>query len=137
MDKTTKNKLIKAAFSAREKAYCPYSGFAVGAALLSKSGGIFTGANVENGSLSATVCAERSAVFSAVSKGEREFAAIAVVGGEAGKAPENIITPCGVCRQVLSEFCGGDFLVVCASEKESREYKLSGLMPQAFQLNSK
>ena len=100
--------LIHKAIAAREFAYAPYSNFCVGAALLTKSGKIYTGCNVENAGYSATNCAERTAFFKAVSEGEREFAAIAIVGGPRGRLTE-YCSPCGVCRQVMQEFCGPDF----------------------------
>ena len=100
------DKLVSLAAEARKKAYAPYSNFAVGAALLAKSGRVYTGCNVENVSYGLTVCAERVAVFKAVSEGEREFEAIAVV-------TENGVTPCGACRQVLIEF-GDDIQVIVA-----------------------
>ena len=100
--------LIHKAIAARECAYAPYSNFCVGAALLTKSGKIYTGCNVENAGYSATNCAERTAFFKAVSEGEREFAAIAIVGGPRGPLTE-YCSPCGVCRQVMQEFCGPDF----------------------------
>jgi len=100
--------LIHKAIAAREFAYAPYSNFCVGAALLTKSGKIYTGCNVENAGYSATNCAERTAFFKAVSEGEREFAAIAIVGGPRGPLTE-YCSPCGVCRQVMQEFCGPDF----------------------------
>ena len=94
--------LIHKAIAAREFAYAPYSNFCVGAALLTKSGKIYTGCNVENAGYSATNCAERTAFFKAVSEGEREFAAIAIVGGPRGPLTE-YCSPCGVCRQVMAE----------------------------------
>ena len=109
--------LIRLALDAREKAYAPYSRFAVGAALLCKDGSIYTGCNVENASFSPTCCAERTAVFKAVSEGKTEFCAIAVVGGKTGEAPDALCPPCGVCRQVLSEFCGADFEIILADGK--------------------
>ena len=104
--------LIHKAIAAREFAYAPYSNFCVGAALLTKSGKIYTGCNVENAGYSATNCAERTAFFKAVYDGCYDFAAIAVVGGPAGKpvqAQDEPSGPCGVCRQVMQEFCGPDF----------------------------
>lgn len=100
-------KLIEMAISARDAAYAPYSGYRVGAALLGKSGKVYLGCNIENASYTPTVCAERVAVFKAVSEGEREFEAIAVCGGNKQKI-EGGFPPCGVCRQVLREFCDPD-----------------------------
>ncbi len=117
--------LIAKAMEAREKAHAPYSHFAVGAALLGKSGGIYTGCNVENASYGLSICAERVAVFKAVSEGERGFEALAVV-------TENGVTPCGACRQVLIEF-GEDIQVIVANESgEYRVLTLRELLPEAF-----
>ena len=100
--------LVNRAIEAREHAYVPYSHFAVGAALLTKDGKVYPGCNIENSSFGATNCAERTAFFSAVYAGEREFEAIAIVGGPRGPLTE-YCSPCGVCRQVMQEFCGPDF----------------------------
>lgn len=97
--------LIGLAYEARERAYTPYSGFQVGAALLTKAGKVYLGCNIENAAYSPTNCAERTAFFKAVSEGEREFAAIAIVGGAAGTRTGDTCAPCGVCRQVMREFC--------------------------------
>lgn len=97
--------LIAFAYEARERAYTPYSGFQVGAALLTKQGKIYLGCNIENAAYTPTNCAERTAFFKAVSEGEREFAAIAVVGGPKGTRKGETCAPCGVCRQVMREFC--------------------------------
>ena len=106
--------LIEKALEARKNAYVPYSGFAVGAALLAKSGKIYTGCNIESASYSPSNCAERTAVFKAVSEGEREFEAIAIAAGpKEEEAPlSHFVSPCGVCRQVLREFCQGDFRIL-------------------------
>lgn len=126
--------LISRAIEIRNDAYCPYSGYGVGAALLTSSGKIFAGCNVENASYSMTMCAERSAVFSAVSAGERSFSAVAIVGG----LGENLdfCPPCGACRQVLSEFCNEkDFKVILAvSEEEYKVYTLEELLPMGFKI---
>ena len=126
--------LIKLALEAREKSYSPYSGFAVGAALLCKNGKVFTGCNVENSGYSATNCAERTAIFKAVSEGEKEFEKIAVVGGNAeDKTPVDYCSPCGVCRQVMQEFCKPDFEILIA--KNANEYKsmtLAEIVPLGF-----
>ena len=125
--------LILKALKARENAYVPYSKFAVGAAVRTKSGEIFDGCNIENISYSATVCAERTAIFSAVSKGNRQFTRIAVAGGDEGKEPEDFCAPCGVCLQVMSEFCGPDFeILLVKSEKEVKRYTLKDLLPVVF-----
>jgi cytidine deaminase len=117
--------LIAKAMEAREKAHAPYSHFAVGAALLARTGRIYTGCNVENASYGLSVCAERVAVFKAVSEGERDFEAIAVV-------TENGVTPCGACRQVLMEF-GEDIQVIVADGAGGyRVFGLQELLPEAF-----
>lgn len=122
--------LIVKAMKAKEFAYAPYSHFRVGAALLTKSGRIYTGCNVENASFSATNCAERTAVFTAVAQGEQEFTAIAVNGDNG-----NYLPPCGICRQVLAEFCDlKTFQVILAnSEQDYRVVTLAELLPGAFQ----
>lgn len=97
--------LIELAYEARKRAYTPYSGFQVGAALLTKDGKVYLGCNIENASYGPTNCAERTAFFKAVSEGDREFAAIAIVGGPAGTKTGDMCAPCGVCRQVMREFC--------------------------------
>ena len=125
--------LITLAVEARKQAYAPYSTFRVGAALLGKSGKIYTGCNVENAAYTPTNCAERTAVFKAVSEGEREFSAIAIVGGK-GDAPADFCAPCGVCRQVISEFCSGDFLIILSDGKETRVQTLDELLPYRFSL---
>ena len=125
--------LIHKAIAAREFAYAPYSNFCVGAALLTKSGKIYTGCNVENAGYSATNCAERTAFFKAVSEGEREFAAIAIVGGPRGPLTE-YCSPCGVCRQVMREFCApDDFKIYLAKSPEDyREFTLEQILPMGF-----
>ena len=123
--------LLLAAERARENAYAPYSHFHVGAALLAADGSLFSGANVENASFGATCCAERSAVFSAVSAGARQFSAIAICGakkGERGRA----CPPCGICRQVLAEFCDADLRILLGNADEHEEYTLAQLLPHAF-----
>lgn len=126
--------LVKQALEAREMSYCPYSDFAVGAALLSKDGKIYKGCNIESASYSPTNCAERTAVFKAVSEGVREFSAIAVVGGKQGILPQDYAWPCGVCRQVLIEFCDPDKLMVIVgkNENEYQVFTLGELLPQGF-----
>ena len=125
--------LVSRAKQAMEKAYAPYSGYCVGAALLAKSGKVYLGCNIENASFSPTCCAERTAFFKAVSEGEREFTAIAVAGGKDGKV-EGIFPPCGVCRQVMQEFCGPDFVVCMAKEDEFETVELRDLLPYGFSL---
>ena len=123
--------LLKLAIKAREMAYAPYSGFKVGAALLAKSGKVYLGCNVENASYTPTNCAERTAFFKAVSEGEREFEKIAIVGGM-GNNLSDACPPCGVCRQVIAEFCDGDFVIVLGIEEKVLEYKFSEILPLAF-----
>ena len=123
--------LMRLAEDARAYSYTPYSGFAVGAALLTKSGKVYTGCNIENASYTPTVCAERTAVFKAVSEGEKEFAAIAIIGGPAGEKGR-FCAPCGVCRQVLREFCELDFRVLLGSVDKVQAYTLGELLPTSF-----
>ena len=123
--------LMEAAARAREFAYSPYSGYCVGAALLTADGRIFTGCNVENASFSATNCAERTAIFKAVSEGAREFAAIAVVGGRRGETSP-FCAPCGVCRQVLAEFGSADLVVLLGTPEDIRVHTLGELLPFSF-----
>ena len=122
----TGRQLIKAAKEAQAFSYSPYSGFKVGAALLCKSGKVYTGCNVENASFSATVCAERTALFKAVSEGEREFSAIAIVGST------DLCFPCGVCRQAMSEFCGADFKIYLEENGKPVTFTLGELLPGRF-----
>ena len=136
MKKEQERELIKLALEARERSYAPYSDFAVGAALLSKSGEIFQGCNVENISYSATNCAERTAIFKAVSEGQLQFEGIAVAGGKKGSAPEDFCMPCAVCLQVMSEFCSPEFeVIVVKSEEEVRRFALRDLLPFVFDLS--
>lgn len=130
----TASELLARAKEARRAAYAPYSNFSVGAALLSRDGKIFLGCNIENASFSPTCCAERVAIFKAISEGVREFEAIAVVGGF-GENTEPNCSPCGVCRQVLAEFCAEDFRVILENEeRESVELYLDELLPNRFSL---
>ncbi|MBQ7333760.1 MAG: cytidine deaminase [Clostridia bacterium] len=124
--------LIGLALGARENAYCMYSGVAVGAALLADSGKIYLGANIENASFSPTVCAERVAFFEAVNKGERKFKKIAIAGGNWGKRPTSPFYPCGVCRQVMTEFCDENFEIIVSSGETYEKYTLKELMPHGF-----
>ena len=128
-------KLARAALDARQNAYCPYSHFAVGAAVLAKSGKIYAGCNIENATQGPGVCAERAALYKAVSEGEREFAAVAVAGGAGGREPGGFCPPCGVCRQALAEFCAGEMPVILVKNSEETEvYRLKELFPLAFSL---
>lgn len=126
--------LINLAMEARGKSYCPYSGFAVGAALQTKEGKIYQGCNIENAAFTPTNCAERTAFFKAVSEGKRDFVKIAIVGGKRGEmtAP----APCGVCLQVMSEFCKADEfeIVMAKSEEDYSSKRLSELLPSSFSL---
>ena len=124
--------LCRAAILAMKQSYSPYSDFKVGAALLTKDGKIYTGCNIENASFSATVCAERTAVFKAISEGETEFAMLAIAGGKNGKL-QGEVPPCGVCRQVLSEFCDKDFpILLVTDENNFKQYTLGQLLPLTF-----
>lgn len=127
--------LVERAEEARKKAYVPYSGFSVGAALLGKSGKVYTGCNIENASYTPTNCAERTAFFKAVSEGETEFEAIAVVGGKKGENSQ-FCPPCGVCRQVMKEFCKEDFKIVLSDGKDTKFFLLSEILPMAFDKNA-
>lgn len=123
--------LIVAAQNARKNSYAPYSHFCVGAALATKNGKVYTGCNIENAAYSATNCAERTAFFKAVSEGARDFEAIAIVGGREGETAE-FCAPCGVCRQVIAEFCQKDFKIILGNEKNYKVYTLDTLLPFAF-----
>lgn len=118
--------LLQQAAAARQNAYCPYSGFPVGAALLARSGCVYTGCNLENASFGGTICAERAALAAAIAAGERRFEALAVVAGDAPTPP------CGICRQALAEF--GDMAVIYADAELSciQETTLFSLLPQSF-----
>lgn len=128
-----KEQLILSAKEQMKKSYSPYSGYQVGTALLCADGSVYYGTNIENASFTPTVCAERSAFFSAVSDGKREFCAIAIAGGRDGKIMPS--TPCGVCRQVMSEFCTPEFKIyVAETDDKIKEYTLGELLPHAFNL---
>ena len=127
----TDRELLEIAVQARENSYAPYSDFHVGAALVGKSGKVYTGCNVENAGYTPTHCAERTALFKAVSEGEREFTAIAVVGGK-GEGLAEFCVPCGVCRQALAEFCEGNFRVILGTPDHVRVYTLAELLPFSF-----
>ena len=125
--------LAEAALEARKKAYCPYSGFAVGAALLCEDGSVFCGCNIENAAFTPGNCAERTALFKAVSEGKRNFTAIAIAGGKAGTENLEPCPPCGVCRQVMREFCREDFLILLAvSGTDYQICTLGELLPRSF-----
>lgn len=127
----TDKELLLKAIEAREFAYAPYSNHKVGAALLGKSGKIYTGCNVENAAYTPTNCAERTAIFKAVSEGEQEFSAIAVVGG-LGDTLSEICAPCGVCRQVLAEFCTSDMRIIMGTPDKIVTRTLSDVLPLSF-----
>ena len=132
MEKAEIQALIREAFAAQKFAYVPYSHFHVGAALRGKNGQVFRGCNIENASYTPTNCAERTAFFKAVSEGEREFAAIAVVGGKNGDASD-IFPPCGVCRQVMQEFCAPDFMIYMGrSDGSYVAESLGAMLPYGF-----
>lgn len=128
----TEQELCRLAIAAMERSYSPYSGCRVGAALLTASGKVFTGCNIENAAFTPTVCAERTALFKAVSEGEREFAMLAVAGGAGGRVT-GAFPPCGVCRQVLAEFCADTFPILLAEgDNRFRRVTLGQLLPLAF-----
>ena len=128
-----KTELARRAMEMRRMAYVPYSHFSVGAALLTSEGEIVTGCNVENASFPAGLCAERVAIFSAAAAGHRAFTAIAISGGKMGETPSDYCPPCGMCLQVMSEFCEPSFTVLLVkSETEIEEYQLKELLPYAF-----
>ena len=127
--------LISRALEARKNAYAPYSDFRVVAALLSDSGEIYTGCNIENSAYTPTNCAERTAFFKAVSEGVRSFRAICIAGGPGEREPEEPCPPCGVCRQVMLEFCGPEFEVILAVNGQQYEvYTLDRLAPMGFRM---
>ena len=116
---------------ARNYSYSPYSHYRVGAALITKSGKVYRGCNIENAGYSATNCAERTAIFKAISEGEHDFEAIAIIGGREGETAP-FCAPCGVCRQVISEFCGKSFKIILGNEEKQEVYTLDTLLPYAF-----
>ena len=127
----TKEQLVSMAKEAMQYAYSPYSGYKVGASLLCKDGSVYTGCNIENAGYSSTNCAERTAFFKAVSEGRKEFEAIAICGGKESVI-EGLFPPCGVCRQVMREFCGDDFLIYLATKDGIETYTLKELLPVSF-----
>lgn len=127
-----KNKLFTLAKDAMKNSYAPYSDYNVGAVLLCKNGNVYKGCNIENASYSLTNCAERTAIFSAIANGEKDFEAICIVGGKDGVSTDYAM-PCGSCRQVLAEFCDEDFKVyVGINENDITEFKLGELLPFSF-----
>lgn len=133
MDKKTIEKLIDTALAQLDFSYAPYSGFNVGAALLAKNQAVYTGCNIENAAYTPTNCAERTAFFKAVSEGVRDFEAICIVGGKNQKAT-GYTAPCGVCRQVMMEFCNPKiFKIILAIDRENyRIFTLEDMLPQGF-----
>lgn len=133
MEKGDCQKLIREALKAREFSYSPYSDYRVGAALMTKEGEIFTGCNIENAAYTPTVCAERTAFFKAVGEGWRDFAAIAITGSPAGRMSQ-LSWPCGVCRQVMMEFCDPEefYVIVAVSEEVYQVRRLKELLPEGF-----
>ena len=127
----TDKELMAVAVKAREMSYSPYSNFRVGAALLGLSGKVYTGCNVENAGYSPTNCAERTALFKAISECEREFVSIAIVGG-IGEKLNDFCAPCGVCRQALSEFCGKDFRFVLGNPNNIKVVTMEEILPYSF-----
>ena len=125
--------LLQYAIDAMERAYAPYSHYQVGAALLCADGAVYQGCNIENASYSPTICAERTAFAKAVSEGQREFVAIAICGGMHGKIT-SLCTPCGVCRQVMREFCSDDFKIYMAKPGGYEERTLAQILPDSFSL---
>ena len=127
----TDRELLDLAIEARKFAYAPYSDHKVGAALLGKNGKVYTGCNVENAAYTPTNCAERTAIFKAVSEGERDFVAIAVVGG-LGEKLSDVCAPCGVCRQVMAEFCDADMKIVMGTPEKIVTTTLGDILPFSF-----
>ena len=134
MDKEMIQHLIDTALAQRKYSYTPYSGFKVGAALLAQNGAVYTGCNIENAAYGPSNCAERTAIFKAVSEGRRDFLAICVVGG-LEEGIQDMCPPCGVCRQVMLEFCNEDFQIILATDRENYEiHTLGELVPMGFKL---
>ena len=131
---TDRKELIKKAFQAQKRAYAPYSGFEVGAVLLAGDGSVYGGCNIENASYGACNCAERTAFFRAVYEGKKDFNAIAIVGKQKNADGYDYCPPCGICRQVMAEFCDPEKfeIILAKSEEEYRRYKLKELLPLSF-----
>ncbi len=138
LNETTIKKLIQSAIIARSFSYAPYSNFNTGAALLTDDDKIYQGCNIENAAFSPTNCAERTAFFKAISEGQKNFKAIAVVGGSTNKGIEDYCPPCGVCRQVMLEFCDQDkfYIILAKSETDYKIYTLSQIIPLNFTNNN-
>lgn len=131
---TDRKELIKKAFQAQKRAYAPYSCFEVGAALLAGDGSVYGGCNIENASYGACNCAERTAFFRAVYEGKKDFNAIVIVGKQKNADVYDYCPPCGICRQVMAEFCDPEKfeIILAKSEEEYRLYKLKELLPLSF-----
>jgi cytidine deaminase len=126
-------KLVNEAYNAMKNSYSPYSGYRVGASVLTRTGKIFSGTNIENSSFGAGICAERNAIFKAVSDGEKNIRAVAVISQS-----DEITFPCGICRQVMSEFMDPDAIIICANRKcEYKVFGLQDLLPHMFKLKQK
>lgn len=134
MEEKITQMLIEEAMEARGQSFCPFTGFAVGAALLTAEGKVYRGCNIECSGLSGSNCAERTAFFKAVSEGERNFEAIAIVGGPKDGKEKDLCFPCGNCRQVMAQFCDLDSfqIIVAADRSRWEEYSLRELLPRAF-----
>ncbi len=128
-----KETLLKQAKNALQNAYAPYSSFYVAAALECADGSIFTGVNIENASYGATLCAERSAFAAAITQGKRDFVRILIIGGKGGEITD-FCPPCGICRQVMGEFCKKEFEIILYNGKDYRTYTLAQLLPEGFRL---
>ncbi len=128
--------LLALAEEARKSSYSPYSGITVGAALITSSGRVYTGANIENASYTPTICAERVAFFKAINEGDRDFVAIAIAGGEKDKPSKADFPPCGVCRQVMAEFCHKDFYIIWGNGEKITKKTLSEILPDGFDRNN-
>ena len=126
----TDEELIKSAYEAKGNAYAKYSDFHVGAALLTRSGKVYKGCNIENSSYGATICAERTAIFKAVSEGERDFVCLAIVSDK-----KDATYPCGICRQVMTEFMSKDFRIITDNCGKIEKFTLSEMLPMAFSLD--
>lgn len=132
LEETIRSMLVSEAYEAQKMAYVPYSDFCVGAALLAKNGKVYRGCNIENASFTPTNCAERTAFFKAISEGIKEFDAIAIVGNKKGRKGE-YCAPCGVCRQVMAEFCDPDeFEIILGAGEKTSVYTLRELLPLGF-----
>ena len=131
----TKEELVREALEARKMSYSPYSGFCVGAAIETEDGKVYRGCNIENAAYGPSNCAERTAIFKAVSEGNMHFKQIAIVGAPKGEEITGFCSPCGVCRQVMSEFCDGEsFLIHLYDGKQIKSYSLKEILPLAFEL---